>query len=577
MLRSQKMRSVASEADSLRMGAGWTEDELALPQIMIESTMGESHPGSAHLYKLVDLVRRSLAENNARGAMYTVTDMCDVIAQGHDGMNYSLPSREFIANMIEIQAKSTPVDGILFLASCDKAIPAHLMSMLRIDYPSIFVAGGSMLAGPDNLTLEQIGTYMAMHKRKEINDEQYRYYKTHACPSCGACQFMGTASTMQVMAEALGMSLPGTALIPVDRPELGEAASLSGSRIVHLVEKGITPSRIMTRKAFENAIMVHAAIAGSTNALIHIMAAAHEAGIDLDPDIFDELNRITPWITNIKPSGTYPSQYFWYAGGVPAVMAKIRHLLNLDVMTVTGNTLGENLDHLEREGYFEKRRLIAQENGINGNDIIRDAASPFSKEGAIAILKGNIAPGGAVVKHSAAPKEMHHMVGRARPFECEEDAYDAVINKRIRPGDIMIIRNEGPRGAGMPEMFYTAEAIASDPEIASSIALITDGRFSGATRGPAIGHVSPEAASGGPIGFVDEGDLIEIDIPGRKLDLVGVDGERMKPSEIASIIEERRITREPVKRNYKGALGLYARHSVSAMEGAYMALEDQEI
>lgn len=568
------MRSVASEADSLRMGAGWTEQELDLPQIMIQSTMGESHPGSAHLSGLVEIARRAVADNNARGAMYTVTDMCDGIAQGHDGMNYSLPSREFIANMIEVQAKATPLDGILFIASCDKAIPAHLISMLRMDYPSIFVAGGAMLAGPDNLTLEQIGTYMAMHNRKEIDDEQYHYYKTHACPSCGACQFMGTASTMQVMTEALGMCLPGTSLIPVDRPELQNAVTAAGTQIVKLVEQGITPKMIMTGKAFENAVMVHAAVAGSTNALIHLMAAVHEAGLDIDPDIFDRVNRKIPWINNIKPSGTYPSQYFWYAGGIPAIMLQIKDHLNLDVMTVTGKTLGENLEDLQKEGYFEKRREIALRKGVDPDDVIRSAGKPLSKEGAIAILKGNIAPGGAVIKHSAAPKEMHHMVGKARPFECEEDAYDAVIKKQIRPGDIMIIRNEGPRGAGMPEMFYTAEAIVSDPEISSSIALITDGRFSGATRGPAIGHVSPEAASGGPIGLVEEGDLIEINIPQRKLNMVGVQGNRMEPSEIASILDERSRSRKPVKRDYKGALGLYARHAVSAMEGAYISLEE---
>lgn len=574
MLRSQKMRSVASESDSLRMGAGWTEKELDLPQIMIQSTMGESHPGSAHLSGLVEIARKAVGENGARGAMYTVTDMCDGIAQGHDGMNYSLPSREFIANMIEVQAKATPLDGIVFIASCDKAIPAHLISMLRMDYPAIFVAGGAMLAGPDNLTLEQIGTFMAMHNRKEINDEQYRYYKTHACPSCGACQFMGTASTMQVMTEALGICLPGASLIPVDRPELKDAAYAAGTQIVKLVEKGITPKMIMTGKAFENAVMVHAAVAGSTNALIHLMAAVHEAGLDIDPDIFDRVNRNIPWINNIKPSGTYPSQYFWYAGGIPAIMLQIKDHLNLDVLTVTGKTLGENLEDLQKEGYFERRREIARKKGVNSDDVIRSAAEPLSKEGAIAILKGNIAPGGAVVKHSAAPREMHHMVGKARPFECEEDAYDAVIRKQIKPGDIMIIRNEGPRGAGMPEMFYTAEAIASDPEIASSIALITDGRFSGATRGPAIGHVSPEAASGGPIGLVEEGDLIEINIPERTLNLIGADGHKMEPGEVASLLEERQKKHTIVPRNYKGALGLYARHAVSAMEGAYISLDD---
>jgi len=567
------MRRVASEADSLRIGAGWTEEELGLPQIMIESTMGESHPGSAHLKRLVDAARRSLRGSGARGAMYTVTDMCDGIAQGHDGMNYSLPSREFIANMVEIHAMATPVDGMMFISSCDKAIPAHLISMLRINYPSIFVAGGAMVAGPDNLTLEQIGTYMAMYERKEISEEEFRYYKVHACPGCGACQFMGTASTMQVMMEALGMCLPGTALIPTDRPELEEAAVMAASGMKHLVEKDLTPRSIMTVKAFENAVTVHAAVAGSTNALIHLMAAVHEASIAMDVGIFDRVNRKIPWIANIKPSGTYPSHCFWYAGGVPAVMLRIKDSLNLDVMTVTGRTLGDNLETLERSGYFEKRMEIARKKGIRTGDVIANPDAPLSSHGAVAILKGNIAPGGAVIKHSAAPVEMQHMVGIARPFECEEDAYRAVVGKSIKPGDIVVIRNEGPKGAGMPEMFYTAEAIASDPEIASSIALITDGRFSGATRGPAIGHVSPEAASGGPIGLVENGDMIEINIPERSLDIVGVHGRRMDPCEVDAMLEQRGKSRVSAAKKYGGVLGLYTRHAVSAMEGAYMSLE----
>ncbi|NLK27350.1 MAG: dihydroxy-acid dehydratase, partial [Clostridiales bacterium] len=320
MLRSQKMRTIAAEMDSLKIGTGWSIDDLSKPQVMVQSTWGESHPGSVHLGKLVDQVKKGVEEAGGKAAQYTVTDICDGIAQGHDGMNYSLVSREVIAGAIEIQMKATPFDGAVLISSCDKAVPAHLLAIARNNLPSIFVPGGVMKAGPNNLTLEQIGTYHAQYLRNEISLEKYNNYKQSACPGCGACQFMGTASTMQIMAEALGMALPGSALIPASDTILSEMAKDAGNQLIELIELNLTPDKIMTQKAFENAIMVHAAIAGSTNTLLHLPAIAHELGLTIEAELFDEIHRKIPYITNIRPSGKYPAEYFWYAGGTPWIM-----------------------------------------------------------------------------------------------------------------------------------------------------------------------------------------------------------------------------------------------------------------
>ena len=571
MLRSQKMRNIAAEMDSLKIGAGWKIEDLAKPQIMVQSSWGDSHPGSVHLGKLVEKVKTGVAEKGGKPAQYTVTDICDGIAQGHNGMNYSLVSREMIANTIEIQINATPFDGAVFSASCDKAVPAHLMAIARNNIPSIFVPGGVMTAGPDNLTLEQIGTYYANFLRNEISLEQYNYYKENACPGCGACQFMGTASTMQIMAEALGIALPGSALMPADKHDLYETAEDAGNQILKLVELDLTPDKIMTRKAFENAIMVHAAIAGSTNTLLHLPAIANELGILIDADLFDEIHRRIPYIVNIRPSGKFPAEYFWYAGGTPGVMEQIKKHLHLDVITVTGKTLGDNLEELKINGYYEKCNEYLKDKGVTRDQVIMDFGTPLQKHGAVAVLKGNLAPEGAVVKHSAVSMEMRQVTCIARPFNCEEEAYKSVIEKRIKPGDAVFIRYEGPKGSGMPEMFYTTEAIASDPELARSVALITDGRFSGASRGPAIGHVCPEAAEGGPIALVEEGDLIRIDIPNRILDIIGVNGENKTPYEIEQILKERRKQLVMPKLKEKtGVLKMYSKLAVSAMKGAYM-------
>lgn len=569
-LRSQLIRRAAPEIDPLRIGTGWEPEDLGKVQIMLESTYGDSHPGSVHLLDLTERARQGVKDAGGIGARYFTTDICDGEAQGHDGMRYSLVSRDMIANMIEIHAGATPFDGGVFLASCDKGMPAHLMGIGRINLPAIVVSGGVMDAGPDLLTLEQIGKYSAMLKRGEISQEEFTYYQHHACPSCGACSFMGTASTMQIMAEALGLMLPGTALLPATSSELREAAYQAGKQAVWLAQQNLTARDIVSRESFENAIRVHAAISGSTNALLHLPAIAQSFGVDLSGDDFDRLHRDVHYLLDIRPTGRWPAQFFHYAGGVPAVMEEIKPLLHLDVMTVTGKTLGENLQECKSTGYYEdcERHLIPY--GMKREDIIRTYDTAISTDGSIAVLKGNLCPGGAIIKHTAAPKEMFQSVLKARPFDSEEEAIQAVLTHQIQAGDAVIIRYKGPRGDGMPEMFYTTEAISSDPELANSIALLTDGRFSGASKGPVIGHMSPEAAEGGPIALVHENDLIRIDIPNRSLEIVGVEGRMLLAEEIDRILEQRATEWTASKRQLSGVLKLFSQHAQMPMKGGNM-------
>ena len=570
-MTSQEIRKLAPEMDPLRIGMGWTVEDLEKPQIMVESTFGDSHPGSAHLLRFVDSAAVGVAAAGGRAARYFATDICDGMAQGHDGINYSLASRDTICNLIEIHANATPFDAGVFISSCDKAVPSHLMAVGRINIPSIIVTGGVMEAGPDLLTLEQIGKYSAMYERGEITAEQLTYYKHHACPSCGACSFMGTASTMQVMAEALGLMLPGSALMPATCEDLNEVAVRAGKQAVALAKLGLRPRDMVTLQSFENAIMVHAAISGSSNSLLHIPAAAHEFGIEIDADTFDRMHRGAHYLLDIRPAGRWPAEYFYYAGGVPRVMEEIKSMLHLDVMTVTGKTLGENLEELKQNGFYERCDELLAKTGCGRTDIIRTFDTAIGTDGSIAILKGNLAPEGAEIKHTACPKEMFRAVLRARPFDSEEEAIDAVLHHRILPGDAVFLRYEGPKGSGRPEMFYTGEAISSDPKLSASIALITDGRFSGASKGPMIGHVSPEAADGGPIALVEEGDLIEIDIPNRRLAVVGVGGERMEPDAVEQVLAQRRAAWKPRESKYKhGVLKIFSEHAVSPMKGGYM-------
>ncbi|MBS5884605.1 MAG: dihydroxy-acid dehydratase [Clostridium sp.] len=568
---SQDIRKIAPEMDPLRRGMGYTSEELSKPQIIVESTFGDSHPGSIHLLKFANNAAMGVGEKGGRASRFFATDICDGMAQGHDGINYSLASRDTIASLIEIHANATPFDGGVFITSCDKGVPAHLMAIGRINIPAIVVTGGVMKAGPNLLTLEQIGTYSAMEKRGEITEDELTYYKNNACPSAGSCSFMGTAATMQIMAEALGLMLPGSAVMPATCEDLENVAIEAGKQIVELAKKNLKARDIVTAKSFENAIIIHAAISGSTNSLLHIPAIAHEFGVDIDAESFDRIHRYAPYLLNIRPTGKWPAEYFYYAGGVPAIMEEIKDLLHLDVMTVTGKTLGENLEDLKKNGFYEKCNEYLKETGLKKEDIIKPYNNPIGKNGAIAILKGNIAPEGAVVKHSAVPKEMHKAILKARPFDSEEEAIEAVLSKKIKPGDAVFIRYEGPKGSGMPEMFYTTEAISSDKELASSIALITDGRFSGASRGPAIGHVSPEAAVGGPIALVEENDLIEIDIEKRILQLVGINGERVALDEIDKILAKRKEAWKPRANKYEsGILKIFSEKAVSPMKGGYM-------
>ena len=528
-LKSQEMRKLAPELDPLRIGTGWKPEDLSKPQVIIESTYGDSHPGSGHLNSLVEEVRKGIEEAGGFGARYFCTDICDGESQGTDGINFSLASREMIANMIEIHASATPFDAGVYLSSCDKGLPGNLMGLCRVNIPALVVPGGTMNAGPDMLTLEQLGMYSARYQRGEISEETLNWAKNHACPSCGACSFIGTASSMQIMAEALGLALPGSALMPATSPDLLNYAREAGKQAVKLaLSEHIRPSDMITMDSFENAILVHAAISGSTNCLLHIPAIAHELGIEVTGDTFDKLHRNARYLLDVRPAGRWPAECFYYAGGVPAIMEEIKEYLHLDAMTVTGKTLGENLERLKQDSFYEhcdkwlhefnKRYccLVTHGGDLKKEDIIRPYDKALGTDGSIAILKGNLAPEGAVIKHTACPKEMYRAVLRARPFDSEEECLDAVLKHKVEKGDAVFIRYEGPKGSGMPEMFYTSEAISSDKELGRSIALITDGRFSGASTGPVIGHCSPEAADGGPIALVEEGDLIEIDVLDRK-------------------------------------------------------------
>ncbi len=577
-LKSQEMRKLAPELDPLRIGTGWRPEDLSKPQVIIESTFGDSHPGSGHLNTLVEEVKKGIAEAGGFGARYYCTDICDGESQGTDGINYSLASREMIANMIEIHANATPFDAGVYLASCDKGMPANLMGLFRVNIPAVVVPGGTMNAGPDMLTLEQLGTYSAKYQRGEIDEEKLNWAKQNACPSCGACSFIGTASTMQIMAEALGLALPGSALMPATSPDLLVYAREAGRQAVKLAcMEHMTPREMVTMESFENAILVHAAISGSTNCLLHIPAVAHELGLEITGDTFDRLHRGARYLLDVRPAGRWPAECFYYAGGVPAIMEEIKDHLHLDVMTVTGKTLGENLNDLKENGFYERCGKWLQEFGkrygcaVTKEDIIRPYEKALGTDGSIAVLRGNLAPEGAVIKHTACPREMFRAVLRARPFDSEEECLDAVLKHKVQKGDAVFIRYEGPKGSGMPEMFYTSEAISSDRELGRSIALITDGRFSGASTGPVIGHCSPEAAVGGPIALVEEGDLIEIDVMERKLNIIGIYGEEKTPEEVDAVLAERKKSWKPRPLRYQsGALRLFAEHAASPMKGAYL-------
>ena len=567
-IKSRRERFSWAQFDALQMGTGWDEEDIAKPQILVEDVYGDSHPGSVHLNQISEQAVYGIYEKGGKPARFHVTDICDGCAQGHDGMNLVLASREAICDMIEMHAGFVPWDGMVMTASCDKSIPAHLKAMARMNIPALFIPGGSMRPGPNQTTSLVAGDISLRQKRKnEITPEEIMDYKQTGCPSAGACTFMGTASTMQCMAEALGVALPGSALVPATMRDLLAYARKAGRQVMELAKKNITPEQILTPRAFRNAIVVHSAIGGSTNALIHLPAIAKELGWELDPELFNEINCLIPHIGNINPSGTHLTESFWFAGGIPRVQMMLEKYLDLDVMTVTGKTLGENLEDVRKSRFLERNEGYLHNYGLSVNEVITPAETT-EEMGSIAVLKGNLAPEGAVVKYSACEKDMRAHKGRAVVFDREEDAHDAVVQGKIQPGEIMVIRYEGPRGSGMPEMLMTTEAIVCDHKLNGKVSLITDGRFSGATRGAAIGHVSPEAAVGGPIAYIETGDILAYDIEKKTISIAGLDGKEMSEEEVEAGLQERKKNKPLVRKKYRGMLKRYTDMADSAMKGA---------
>ncbi|GIP33287.1 dihydroxy-acid dehydratase [Paenibacillus sp. J2TS4] len=568
---SQKVRKISFEGDALRMSMDWTVEDLDRIQVLVESTHGASHPSSYHLNELVGEMEKGVFQMGGKPAIYTTTDICDGIAQAHNGMHYSLPSRDMIASMAEIHALSTPFDAMVLTSAGDKAVPAHLMAIARLNIPSIHVPGGAMGAGPCMRSNEELWHMSVEVERNQMTKEEFLAFQRACCPTCGACQYMGTAATMQVMAEALGLALPWSALIPATNAEIRRAARAAGQQVIRLSQAGIRPEHILTREAFENAIMVHSAVGGSLNAVMHLIAIAKEIGIVLEPKLFDGIHRSIPVLVDTKTAGHYPTELFWYAGGVPFLMDEIKDFLHLDVMTVTGRTLGENLEEMRRSEMRNYAEMFLANYKLNRRNVIYPIAKPLKPEGSLAVLYGNLAPEGATIKKFAVAAEMQVHTGPARVFDSEREAVDAYVAQSIQPGDVVIIRYQGPKAVGMPEMFFMSELIASDPVLSHTTSLITDGRFSGATRGPCVGYLGPEALDGGPIAFVEDRDMICVDIPNRRIDIVGIRGTERTPAEITSILTERKRSWNPPEFRHKGILSLYTQSASPALQGGSCA------
>ena len=499
---------------SLFNALGLTEEEMNRPLIGIVSSYNEIVPGHMNIDKLVEAVKLGVAMAGGTPRVFPAIAVCDGIAMGHTGMKYSLVTRDLIADSTECMALAHQFDGLVMLPNCDKNVPGLLMAAARVNIPTIFVSGGPMLAGKVagcktslSSMFEAVGAYAA----GKITEEQLKEYEAKTCPTCGSCSGMYTANSMNCLTEALGMGLRGNGTIPAVYSERIKLAKHAGMQIMELVKKDIKPRDIMTEKAFMNALTVDMALGCSTNSMLHLPAIAREAGVELNVDIANEISARTPNLCHLAPAGHTYIEELNEAGGVYAVMNELnkKKLLNTDVMTVTGKTMAEN---------------IAGCANMN-TEVIRPIDNPYSMTGGIAVLKGNLAPDSCVVKRSAVVPEMMVHEGPARVFDCEEDAIAAIKGGRIVAGDVVVIRYEGPKGGpGMREMLNPTSAIAG-MGLGSSVALITDGRFSGASRGASIGHVSPEAAVGGPIALVEEGDIIKINIPEMKLELAVSDEE----------------------------------------------------
>ncbi|HHY47508.1 MAG TPA: dihydroxy-acid dehydratase [Firmicutes bacterium] len=538
---------------SLMKAMGYDDSDISRPWVGIVSTHSEIIPGHIHLARLVEAVKLGVSSNGGTPIMFSTIGVCDGIAMNHEGMKYSLPSRELIADSVEVMARAHQFDALVMVCNCDKIVPAMVMAAARLNIPSIVVSGGPMLAGRwrgKDVDLSTMFEAVGAVKAGRLAEDELYELENAACPGCGSCAGMFTANTMNCLVEALGMGLPGNGTIPAVMGHRVRLAKEAGRRVMDLLRMGIKPRDILTREAFENAIAVDVALGGSTNTVLHLTAIAHEAGVGLDLDVFDRISRRTPHICNMSPGGPHHIQDLYYAGGIQAVMKILQSggLINDECLTATGKPVRENL---------ERARVMDHE-------VIRPLDRAYHREGGLAILRGNLAPEGAVVKQSAVLPEMMTYVGKARSFDSEDEATRAIFEGRIKPGDIVVIRYEGPQGGpGMREMLTPTSALAG-MGLDSRVGLITDGRFSGATRGAAIGHVSPEAAAGGPIAVVQDGDEIEVDIPNRRLTLK-VPGEEL----------ERRLKAwRPVPGKAMGGyLARYSRAVESGSKGAIFGSE----
>lgn len=529
---------------SLFHALGLTEEEMNRPLVGIVSSYNEIVPGHMNLDKIVEAVKLGVSMAGGTPIVFPAIAVCDGIAMGHVGMKYSLVTRDLIADSTEAMAMAHQFDALVMVPNCDKNVPGLLMAAARVNVPTVFVSGGPMLAGHVkgkkrslSSMFEAVGSYAA----GIMTEEDVKEFENKVCPTCGSCSGMYTANSMNCLTEALGMGLPGNGTIPAVYSERIKLAKKAGMQVMEMLKKNIRPRDIMTEQAFMNALTVDMALGCSTNSMLHLPAIAHEAGVELNVDIANEVSARTPNLCHLAPAGPTYMEDLNEAGGVYAVMNELskKNLLNLDGMTVTGRTVGEN---------------IAPCRNLNP-EVIRPVENPYSETGGIAILKGNLAPDSGVVKRSAVAPEMLVHEGPARVFDCEEDAIEAIKSGRIVAGDVVVIRYEGPKGGpGMREMLNPTSAIAG-MGLASSVALITDGRFSGASRGASIGHVSPEAAVGGPIALVEEGDIIRINIPENRLD-VDVSGEEM---------EQRRAKWQP--REPKVTTGYLARYASMVTSG----------
>jgi len=507
-MRSDKMKKGLEKAPhrSLFKAMGYITEEIERPLVGIVNSANEIIPGHIHLNIIADAVKAGVRMAGGTPVEFSTIGVCDGIAMNHEGMKYSLSSRELIADSVEVMATAHPFDGLVLIPNCDKIIPGMLMAALRLNIPSIVVSGGPMLAGrigDKKIDLITVFEGIGAVKSGRLTTDELMVLEDCACPGCGSCAGMFTANSMNCLTEALGLGLPGNGTIPAVHAARIRLAKQAGIKIMELIEKDLKPRDIATLDAFKNAIAVDMALGCSTNTVLHVPALAHEAQIRLDLDLFNDLSIKTPHLCSISPGGSHHLEDLYAAGGIMAVMAELfkYDLINGNCLTVTGKKVRENLGQVKN---------------IN-HEIIRPFNNPYHREGGIAILRGNLAPDGAVVKQSAVAPEMLQSKCRARVFDSEEEAVEAILGGKIKAGDVVVIRYEGPKGGpGMREMLTPTSAIVG-MGLDTSVALITDGRFSGGTRGAAIGHISPEAAEGGPIALVENDDLIEIDIPGKKL------------------------------------------------------------